>query len=109
MSNSRTSRRDENLACKLSRNHYHLSGRGLLLAAAARALLALALGAAASLGAALALASLAGGSATAAFGGHDDKLDLSCSANTNKIPTENHTPEVAKMITREEKPTRMGT
>ena len=71
MSNSRTSRRDENLACKLSRNHYHLGGRGLLLAATARALLALALGAAASLRAALALASFAGGSATAAFGGHD--------------------------------------
>ena len=88
MSNSRTSRRDENLACKLSRKHYHLSGRGLLLAAAARALLALALGAAASLGAALALASLAGGSATAAFGGHDCYMFLSYSANTNKIQTE---------------------
>ena len=73
MSNSRTSRRGENLACKLSRRrHYHLSGRGLLLAAAARALLAsLALGATLALRAALALASLAGGSATAAFGGHD--------------------------------------
>ena len=72
MSNSRTSRRNENLACKLSRNHYHLGGRGLLLAAAARALLAsLALGAALALRTALALASLVGGSATAAFGGHD--------------------------------------
>ena len=72
MSNSRTSRRNENLACKLSRNHYLLGGRGLLLAAAARALLAsLALGAALALRTALALASLAGGSATAAFGGHD--------------------------------------
>ena len=54
-----------------------------------------------ALGAALALASLAGGSTGATFGGHDEKLDVFCSAN--KIQTENHIPEVAKMTKREKR------
>jgi hypothetical protein len=44
-----------------------------------------------ALGAALALASLAGGSTGATFGGHDEKLDVFCSANKSK--PRHHKPE----------------
>ena len=77
----------------------HGSGRGSLLGGTL--LLASDLLGGLALGAALALASLAGGSTGATFGGHDEKLDVFCSAN--KIQTENHIPEVAKMTKREKR------